>query len=261
MKPPWWLTVGALYLGIQASLPAYLAGQERADPSSPTPIAVAGRSLLLPGWGQLAQSQKRGWAYLAAEAVLWAVWVERRNAGADLRVAYRDLAWTEGRLPAGSRVDGDWTYYENVSKWKRSGTFDRDLQAPGLQPENDPSTFNGSIWALARDLYFGNVPPVPGEPAFEQALAYYRQRAYPDALLWDWTGREGALGEYKDLIRQSDDRFRQATAAVGAVLANHFLSATDAYLSAGARRPAGLRVVPPSEVRGWGLTLRLGVGG
>jgi hypothetical protein len=261
MKPPRWLAVGALWLGMLAPGPVDLAGQERAEPSSSEPIAVAARSLLVPGWGQLARSQRRGWAYLAVEAVLWAIWAERRDAGADLRVAYRDLAWTEGRLSAGTRVDGDWTYYENLSKWKRSGAFDRDPQAPGLQPEEDPATFNGSIWALARDLYLGSGLPAPGEPSFDEALAYYRERAYPDPLLWDWTGREPALDAYKDLIRQSDDRFREATTAVGAVLANHLLSATDAYLSAAAGRRAGLRVVPPSRVRGWAFTLHLGFGG
>lgn len=260
MKPPRYLTVGALWLGIQMALAGDLPGQEPAERSPARPVAVAGRSLLLPGWGQLARSQKRGWAYLAAEAVLWAVWAERRNAGVDLRVAYRDLAWSEGRLAAGGRVDGDWTYYENVSKWHRSGAYDLDPQTPGLQPENDPATFNGSIWALARDLYFGAGVPTPGEPSFEQALAYYRARAYPDSLLWDWTGREAALDEYKDLIRRSDDRFKQATAAVGALLANHLLSATDAYLSAGAGRPARLRVLPPSRGQGWGFMLHLGLG-
>jgi len=258
MKARAWLMAGGLCLGILSILPSCLAGQERGV--GPGASGAAARSLVVPGWGQLARSQRRGWAYLAVEAVLWAVWAERRGAGADLRVAYRDLAWAEARQSVDGRVDGDWTYYENVSKWGRSGAFDRDPVTPDLQPEVDVSTFNGSIWALARQVYFGGGTPAPGDPAYQQALSYYRQRAYPETLLWDWTGKEGALDRYKALIEESDDRFRQATAAVGAVLANHLLSATDAYLSAGAGRPAGVRVVPPRPLRGWGISLRFGAG-
>lgn len=225
------------------------------------PASAAGRSLVLPGWGQLALGQRRAWGYLAVEVALWAYWADRRSAGADARRAYRDLAWSRARLAAGVRVDGDWAYYETLEEWTRSGAYDADPSRPGVQPEQDATSFNGYVWSLARGQYLpGDGPPDEGDPRYTRALAYYEERAYGAAYLWDWSGKEGELARYKGLIRESDDRFQRATTALGAVLANHFLSATDAFLSARLPGEAGLRVVPGSALgpRGWtvGMNLR-----
>jgi hypothetical protein len=213
------------------------------------PAAAAARSLALPGWGQWAQGQRRSVGYAAMEAVLWVFWADRRGDGSELRGAYRDLAWLRGRIPSGERRDPAWAYYETLSKWSRSGAFDRDASVPGLQPEEDPATFNGSIWALARGIHFGGGSPAPGDPAWEAALAWYRERAYGDGYLWDWSGREGDLAEYRGLIRKSDDRFREATAALGAVLANHLLSGADAFVSARIPGSAEVRLFAPATPR------------
>jgi len=215
--------------------------------AAPSPAGAAARSLVLPGWGQRALGQRRSLAYAAVEAVAWGFWVERRRKGADLREGYRDLAWSAARLRIGAREDGPWPYYEALSKWTRSGAFDRDPSAPGLQPEENPATFNGSAWALARQLHFRGGTPAPGDPAWEAALAWYRGHAYGEALLWDWTGRSQELAEYQRLIHESDDRFRQATAALGVVLANHLLAGTDAFVSARLSGPAQLRVGPSPD--------------
>lgn len=238
-------TLGVLLL-LPAAFPTAVAAQTRAD-VVPAPAAAA-RSLVVPGWGQLALGQRRAFAYAAAEAILWALWADRRGAGNDLRRAYRDLAWQTARHPGGSsRQDGPWAYYETLSKWARSGLFDRDATLPGVQPEEDPATFNGSIWALARALHLGGGAGAPVDPdaAYEAAVAWYRERAYGDGFLWDWTGKGDALEEYRELIHGSDDRFRQATAALGAVLANHVLSGTDAFLSARLPGTAEVRVAAP----------------
>lgn len=189
------------------------------------------RSLALPGWGQWVLGQRRGAAYAAAEAALWVVWADRRARAGDLRRGYRDLAWTTARGGTGDRRDGPWSYYETLTKWKRSGAFDRDPSAPGIQPEEDPATFNGSVWSLARAIHLGGGGGGPGDPRHAAAVAWYGERAYGPDFLWDWTGRDQALAEYRDLIDGSDRRFRQATTALGAVLANHLFSAADAFLS------------------------------
>lgn len=220
------------------------------------PAAAAGRSLILPGWGQKVLGQRRAWAYAAAEVVLWALWANRRSLATDARDAYRDLAWSEARLDPGERHDGDWDYYEKLSHWQRSGAFDRDPAAPGVQPEEDPSTFNGSVWALARDLYFqGDMPP-PDAPTYRRAVEYYERAAYGPAFLWDWSGREAALTRYRALIDESDDRFRQATTAIGVVVANHLLAAGDAYLSSLPGEPR-LRVTPGGVRGSWRLGFRV----
>ena len=248
----------AILLCLSSFAAPSLAGAQRAE-TTPSPGGVAGRSLVLPGWGQRELGQRRWWAYAAAEVVFWGVWAQSRRSGADLRREYRDLAWNTARVQSTSRTDGDFEYYERLTKWVRSGSYDADATRSGLQPEQDPSTFNGSIWVLASGLFFGGGPPPDeGSVEFIQALDYYRSRAYGPELLWDWTGQEGERSEFARLIQRSDDRFRRATTAAGAVLANHLLSATDAFVSARTRLVEGIRVSPDLRpAAGWTLVVRL----
>lgn len=241
--------LGAL---LAAALPVPATGQ---DPPRPGPGGATARSLAVPGWGQWAQGHRRGVAYAVVEAVLWGYWLDRRSDGAALRRGYRDLAWTSARLPSGARRDGTWSYYETLSHWGRSGAFDRDPAAPGVQPEEDRATYNGSIWGLARALHLAGSDGLPGDPRYEAALAWYRERAYGDGFLWDWTGKEQSLREYRELIDASDRRFRQATGAVGAVLANHLLSGADAFLSARIPGSAQARVLPSAPAGPHALAL------
>ena len=220
------------------------------------------RSLALPGWGQFRLGQRRGWAYLALEAAGWAVFANRHMAGANVRDDYRELAWTAGRLQTGSRQDGDFTYYERLSHWTRSGSFDSDPNLPGIQPEGDAAAFNGSIWALAQDIYIPpGTHPNPEDQTYQQALAYYVGRAYGPDFLWDWSDAQGEQTAFAGLIRKSDDRFRQATATLGALIANHLISAVDAYVSGSAPRretPLAVWAEPTGVGTRWTAFLRLG---
>lgn len=204
----------------------------------PSPAVTALLSALLPGAGQHVLGQRRKWAYLALEVVGWVVYSDRRSAAYDFRSRYRDFAWNEARLQLGARIDGDFDYYETMSKWQRSGLFDADPAAPSIQPESDEATYNGAIWARAEQLYLeGGVIGVPEtDSRYQSALAYYRERAYGTEFLWDWTGSAAAQDDFAALIRASDDRFRQATNALGFVLVNHLASMVDAFVSA--RAPA-----------------------
>lgn len=205
---------------------------------APSPALTGLLSALLPGAGQHVLGQRRKWAYLALEAVGWVVYSDRRSAAHDFRSRYRDFAWTEARLQLDARIDGDFDYYETMSKWQRSGLFDADPATASVQPESDEATYNGTIWARAEQLYLeggtGGVPET--DSRYQSALAYYRERAYGTEFLWDWTGTGAAQDDFAALIRASDDRFRQATNALGFVLVNHLASMVDAFVSA--RAPA-----------------------
>jgi hypothetical protein len=227
------------------------------------PVGAALSSLVLPGAGQHRLGQARRWVYLGVEVTAWIVHFERGRRGADLRDRYRDLAWAEARIQGTTRVDGDFSYYETLSYWVRSGAFDGDAATSGVQPETDALAYNGFIWERARAIFFpvGQVVGV-GDPVYAQALAYYQANAYGTELLWDWSGSPDGQARLGALIGRSDDRFRQATAALGAVLLNHFVSAVDAYVSARARipAPARVRIVPDAAGHGVWLHVRLPVG-
>jgi hypothetical protein len=154
------------------------------------------------------------------------------------------------------RIDGDFAYYERLVHWTRSGAFDRDPGADGVQPELDGATFNGSVWSLAMRIHGATGVPET-DPAYGDALAYYGAHAYPTELLWDWSGTPGAQSEYEKLLDTSDSRFRQATTVLGVIIANHVLSAADAYLTARGRASAPrVRVVPDASIgSGWRVLL------
>jgi len=208
-------------------------------------------SLGLPGAGQHLLGQGRRWVYLAIEVLGWSFYVDRRRAGADFRHQYRDLAWNQARIQSGTRIDAGFAYYETLMHWTRSGAFDRQPITPGLQPEVNPTSFNGSIWDLAARIFLHGRPGVPeSDPSYQRALEYYTERAYATEFLWDWTATGGAQQEFSRLITESDDRFRQATNVLGAVLANHVISSVDAYLTARGLSPH----VEASIAPGLGLT-------
>jgi len=193
-------------------------------------------SLLLPGAGQKSLGQKRALAYIALEAFAWVEFSRARSDGGDLRDQYRTLGWDVARTFDGSRVDGDFAFYEALTKFARSGAFDADPNTSGLQPESDPSTFNGNLWSLATDIFFvPGTTPGPGDPRFERALDFYRERGYGEQFLWNWTGNEADRARFKDLIRESDSRFHRSSVMGGVLLANHLVSAIDGFLSARVR--------------------------
>ena len=231
--------------------------QAAGPPSSESALLPAALSFVVPGAGQHVLGQRRKWAYLALEVAAWTFFVERRGAGSDYRDRYRDFAWANARVQGATRVDGDFSYYETLSYWARSGAFDSDALTTGLQPELDDGTYNGSIWSLAARLFLPSGMSVPpSDPAYQSALAYYSQEAYGEEMLWDWSGVPGAQSEFSGLVEASDRRFRQATTVLGVVLANHLLSAGDAFVSSRGEPTVRIRVAP-SEAPGsqWDVVL------
>jgi hypothetical protein len=256
--------VGAAPPGALAQARYAARAQDQTDTNT-APLAAPLLSAVLPGAGQHVLGQKRKWAYLALEVVGWTAYFERRAAGGTYRDRYRDFAWDQARVQSATRVDGDFAYYETLRKWARSGAFDADAGLAGVQPEDDPTTYNGSIWSLASGIFLPGGAPVPEtDPAYRAALGYYQGRAYDADMLWDWSSTSDGQGEFARLIDASDDRFRQATTALGVVIANHLLSVGDAYLSArGRASPARLRILPvgPAPGPAWAAVLTMSVGG
>ena len=83
-----WALALASPVGGQAGVPS---------PSGMLSWGPVAQSAAVPGWGQWALGQRRGWAYLAVEAAVWTGYGLSRKAGLDDRTAYRDLAWREAR--------------------------------------------------------------------------------------------------------------------------------------------------------------------
>ncbi len=243
---------------------SHQALEERVTRPGPTVLASA----LFPGLGQRILGQDRWTGYAAAEIWGWFLYMERQREGRKLQRQYRDLAWSVARrVSSGPRVDGSFEYYEALSQYGSSGAFDVNPDLPGVQPELDPATYNGAMWALARAIFLPvdlQDTPDPDSEAFQRALDYYLSRAYGPQMIWNWGANVLHQGEYRDLIRASDENLRRATSMVGVILANHLLSAVDALVSTrlGGPDSSGPRVeillIPgPFATHSVSLTLRL----
>ena len=215
--------------------PAVDPGQLQDVDPIPSPGRAALMSALLPGLGQRYLGQGRWIAYMGIEAWSWIQFFDERQEGATLQGDYRDLAWSVARrVSSGARVDGDFEYYEALTKFTESGAWDANPQRSGIQPETDIETFNGRIWELAQDIFF---PPdaddgVPEDsPTYRSALEYYQERSITPAFTWSWSGNELQKTVYADIISQSDENLRNSTTMVGVIIANHVVSAIDALIS------------------------------
>jgi hypothetical protein len=204
-------------------------------------------SLLVPGTGQVLGGQDRGVVYLAAEVFLLGRALSLARQGRRERAYFQTLAFDVARSAFTTvRRDGPWEYYEAMGRYVESGAFD--LAGPGgFTPESDTLTFNGAMWLLARRNYFENPDsiPSPTSPAYQAALAFYKSRAVTDPYRWSWRDARLEMGVYRRAIQNSDQGYREATNYLGAILANHLVSAVDAFISTRLRR-GGLvpRVLP-----------------
>ena len=216
---------------------------------------------MLPGSGQAVTRQTRAAGYLALELYTWLQYRESRHDARRARSEYRRIAREEARKPCVRGCpDGDWDYYERLEKtqYVSSGRFDAIPGGP-IDPETADSTYNGSIWRLARDLYFGNRESVaPSDPAYQRALDYYRSRAYGPEFAWSWRNAQGQQGVYRQSIVQWNRANRSATTALSVALANRVFSLVDAYVTlrlqggAGGQPAEFSATVPWSRVPGLG---------
>lgn len=181
---------------------------------------------------------------LGLDLMLWSAFALEERAGNRDRDRYRDLAWTAARDQGQLRVEGDFNYYERMTQWIASGAFDADALTPGIQPETRLETFNGDAWRLARSLFLGGAAGDPDAPGYGVALEYYAGRAYPKALLWDWSGAQSDQAVFKGLIRSSDDHRRRATWAVAGAIGNRVVSFLDLYISSRSGGRLGMDLEP-----------------
>ena len=219
-----------------------------------TPLASAA----LPGAGQVVLKQDRFVAYMAVEGYFWLRFYADRREGLRQRDAYRKLANDVARAGFSTEKPvGNFEYYERMEHYIESGVFDA-VPGGSIQPETDTTTFNGSIWLLARRTYWTDpdVPPPAGSPAYLRAEALYRDRAVLPAFRWSWRDAQLEQDLYRRTISQSNEAFRRAVQDLGVVLANHVLSTVDAYVAVRLQRAAtpgrdyGLTVTVPWEPTG-----------
>lgn len=191
-------------------------------------------SLMVPGSGQLLAGQDRGLLYLVTEAWVVARAISLARLGRVERGQFRDLAFLVARRQFTSRrTDGPFEYYETMSHFVESGVYDVDPGA-AFTPEADTTTFNGSMWLLARRTFWedpDSTPP-PTSSAYLAAVAFYQSRAVRPEFRWSWRGARLEQDVFRQTIHDSDEAFRAATNYLGVLVLNHIASAVDALITA-----------------------------
>lgn len=216
----------------------------QAAQATPQPGIAFLASALAPGAGQYLLGAGRWVPYAVVEVWAWITYLERRGDARSLGRRYRDLAWSVARrVSVGERRDSVFDYYESMSRFSASGSFDADPRVAGVQPDPDPTTYNGDVWLLARSLFFpGGISYPPGTTQYERALQYYRQHAIPASFAWAWGDSNLEQRVFNELIHQSDDASRTATQILGTILVNHIVSAIDALVLARLQRVSSGRL-------------------
>jgi hypothetical protein len=221
-------------------------------------------SLIVPGGGQLLAHQDRGAVYLAAELYLISRFMQLDHEAVREANRYQNLAFDVARQAYGPvRRDTIFEYYEQMERFTESGVYDAD-PGPAFVPESDATTYNGSMWLLARRTYWEDpdVPPDPTSPQYWRALQFYQSRAVGPNFQWTWRNHSLEHEVFQDYIKRSDNAFRRAQNQVGLLLANHVLSAVDALISARISAAAGRSAqvqtwIDPPPGRGAGLQFSL----
>lgn len=212
-------------------------------------------SIAVPGSGQLLAGQDRGVLYIAAEAVFLTRFFSARAEAGREADRFHELAYSVARNAFEPVLrDTTFEYFEQMGKFIESGPFDTD-PGPALVPPTDERTFNGSLWGLARRTFLPDTggPPDPESEEYVRALEFYRERAVGPNFQWSWRNAGLEQDLFRQAIRRSDESFRRATTQLGLLLANHLLSAVDAYVSlrlSGNGRPVRLTTLLWQRDRG-----------
>lgn len=190
-------------------------------------------SLFIPGAGQALGHQERAAIYGAVEIYVLSRYIQLQHSGNVGADAYHQLAFQVAQRGfASARRDTIFEYYEQMEKFTASGHFSLG-SGPGIVPETDATTYNGSMWLLARRTFWAdpNVPPPLNSPEYQRALAFYTQHAIGPNYYWSWQNAGLQQQAFRDLIKGSDDAYRNAQGELGLLLANHAISALDALIS------------------------------
>ena len=223
-----------LLAALACSVVATAAAQDSATFRKPAGVVLRPlASLLVPGTGQLLGHQDRGAVYLAAEVYLVSRFVQLQHDARREADRYQAIAYEIARRTFGpTQRDTVFEYYEQMERFVASGSYDRDA-GDAFVPESDPTTYNGSVWLLARRTFWEDpdVPPDPTSPMYWRALQFYQARAVGPGYLWTWRDHSLEHQVFRESIRRSDTAFRRAQNQVGLLLANHVVSAVDALIS------------------------------
>ena len=217
-------------VGADAAGPSHLRSALDRMPLWSAPLASA----LVPGLGQARLHKDRFIAFMAAEAFLFLQYNKSTSDASENATSFREIARdvARRRFPGTHPDTSAWKYYETMEKYLESGAYSLPSNGSTV-PETDASTYNGAQWVQARVL-FGvplDDPDARLHPNYARALARYEANAVQPAYGWSWRNAQLEQDLYKRTIASSNAAYRRATGDLIALIANHVISAVDAFVT------------------------------
>jgi len=207
-----------------------LAPPEPGAKSMPGPGGAALRSLLIPGWGQLATGHKTQAAvFFGLEVATWTTYATFQHQGALRRDSYFDTA----RLFAGiDLADVPDSYRKLVGQYRSSDVYNQYV-------------------VLREATYFYEDPT--------ERAQYIESRSIPDANAWSWGDSYDEFLRYKAERRSSEQAFKNAQYTLGFAIINRVVSAVAAARQASQHKAesdalgGGAQPGHPTARLAWGL--------
>ena len=173
------------------------AASEPSEPESKRgQLSDVGRSLVLPGWGQLhAGYRTLGFAFLAAEAAIWTAFTINVAKGEMRKGSYEETA----KLYAGIDLDAvDEDFRALIGQYYSSDEYNRLV-----------------VYRDAASLYYGD---------FENYNRYIEENSLRGEESWSW-GTEADILRYGSQRRSSENAFHDAQFAAALAVVNRVTSA------------------------------------
>jgi len=220
LADPFVLAQPAVTLDAQALVAALAqdapSGPVLADPDlppaapkqTPSPGMAALKSLVLPGWGQIATGHKTQAAiFLGLEAASWASWITFKNQGAMREDSYIETA----RIYANVDLEGqDEEMRRNVGQYQSNEVYNQ--------------------YIVRRDAAYFIEDPAEQEQ-------YIADHELHGAQAWHWTYFED-FERYGEQRRSSEAAYHNAEFVVGFAIVNRLVSAAMAAKQASSLRKA-----------------------
>ena len=175
----------------------------------PGPAGAALRSLILPGWGQLATGHYTQAAVFGGiEVATWTSYITFERQGALRRDSYFETA----RLYAGIDLEQrDESYRKLVGQYRSSDVYNQYV-------------------VMREAAYFYT------DPADQQA--YIESRSIPAENAWNWNDDRAAFDRYGAQRRSSEQAYKNGQYALGVAVINRVVSAVAAARQAKSRKEA-----------------------